>query len=155
MLPRPSSHHSLKEQGSVTGIYGWKISLKYKMANYCTRLRNIGRPELSINSVKEKRGATGQSPNQMKKPKKAEVNFCPDYPTGKTRESLEKERQALTSEVKKKNSHQLINSKMEKTLAYWRREVIEDMPFTKFQNRWSALFSVNQVMFMFVLFFNV
>lgn len=44
----------LKEQGSVTGFYGWKISLKYKMANYCTRLRNIGCPELSINAAKEK-----------------------------------------------------------------------------------------------------
>lgn len=66
----------LKEQGSVTGFYGWKISLKYKMTNYRTRLRNIGCPELSINAVKEKQGAMGQSPNQ--KPKKAEVKFCPD-----------------------------------------------------------------------------
>ncbi|XP_056295664.1 uncharacterized protein LOC130209821 isoform X2 [Pseudoliparis swirei] len=136
----------LKEQGSVTGFYGWKISLKYKMANYRTRLRNIGCPELSINSVKEKRGAAGQSPNQVKRPKKAEVNFCPDYPAGETKESLEKERQALTSEVKKKNNHQLINSKMEKTFAYRRREVIEDMPFiAEFKNRWPALFSESQL----------
>lgn len=31
----------LKEQGSVTGFYGWKISLKYKMANYRTRLIRV------------------------------------------------------------------------------------------------------------------
>lgn len=35
-------HPCLKEQGSVTGFYGWKISLKYKMANYRTKLRSIG-----------------------------------------------------------------------------------------------------------------
>ncbi|KAL7375117.1 hypothetical protein ABVT39_012126 [Epinephelus coioides] len=35
-------HPCLREQGSVTGFYGWKISVKYKMANYRTKLRNIG-----------------------------------------------------------------------------------------------------------------
>lgn len=68
----------LKEHGSVTSYYGWKISLKYKMANYRTRLRNIGCQELTINSVKEKRRGMGPGPNQVKKPRKAEVNFCPD-----------------------------------------------------------------------------
>jgi len=68
---------------------------------------------LSINAVKEKRGAMSQSPNQVKKPRKAEVNFCPDYPAGETKESLEEERQALVLEVKKKNNQQLIKSKME------------------------------------------
>ncbi|XP_041825356.1 uncharacterized protein LOC121629698 isoform X2 [Melanotaenia boesemani] len=141
-----TKYPALKEQGSVTGFYGWKISLKYKMANYRTRLRNIGCPELSINSVKEKRGATGQSPNQVKKPKKAEVNFCPDYPAGETRESLEKEREELTLEVKKRNNYQLINYKMEKSFAHRRREVVEDMPFiAEFKKRWPALFSEYQV----------
>ncbi len=101
----------LKEQGSVTGYYGWKISLKYKMANYRTRLRNIGCPELSINSVKGKRGDTNQCPNQVKKPRKAEVNYCPDYLAGETKESLEEERKALLLEVNKKNP-QLIKNKM-------------------------------------------
>ena len=35
-------HPCIKEQGSVSGFYGWKISLKYKMANYRTKLRNNG-----------------------------------------------------------------------------------------------------------------
>lgn len=30
------AHPCLKEQGSFSGFYGWKISLKYKMANYST-----------------------------------------------------------------------------------------------------------------------
>ncbi|XP_058252314.1 uncharacterized protein LOC131357377 isoform X5 [Hemibagrus wyckioides] len=41
-------HPCLKEKGSVSGYYGWKISLKYKMANYRTKLRNIGCSELSL-----------------------------------------------------------------------------------------------------------
>ncbi|CAL9691165.1 unnamed protein product [Knipowitschia caucasica] len=136
----------LKEQGSVTGFSGWKISLKYKMANYRTRLRNIGCPELSINSVKQKGDAAGKCPNQVKKPKRAEVNFCPEYPVGETKESLEKEREGLILEARKKNNFQTINSLMEKTFPHRRREVIEDMPFvTEFKNRWPALFSENQI----------
>lgn len=141
----------LKEQGSVTGYYGWKISLKYKLANYRTRLRNIGCPELCINAVNEKRGSTSHGPNQVKKPRKAEVNYCPDYPVGETRESLEGERQALLLEVKKKNNQKLIKIKMERTFAYRRREVIEDMPFiAEFKDRWPALFSGSEVIYLFI-----
>ena len=104
------------------------------MANYCTRLRNIGCPELSINAMKEKRGTTNQGPNQVKKPRKAEVNYCPDYPAGETK-CLEEEHQSLLLEVKKKNQ-QLIKTKMERTFAFRRQEIIQDMPFIpEFQNR--------------------
>ncbi|XP_073717022.1 uncharacterized protein [Misgurnus anguillicaudatus] len=116
------------------------------MAHYRTRLRSIGCPELSINAVKEKRGALSHGPNQVKKPRKAEVNYCPDYPAGETKESIEEERKALTLEVKKKNNQQLIKSKMERTFAYRRQEVVKDMPFiAEFKNRWPALFSESQV----------
>lgn len=95
----------------------------------------------------------GQSLNLVKKPKKAEVNFCPDYPAGETKESLEKKREVLVLEVKRRNNDQRINSKMDQTFAHRRREVIEDMPFiTEFKNRknrWPALFSDYQVLFMF------
>lgn len=136
----------LKEQGSVAGYYGWKISLKYKMANYRTRLRNLGCPELDINSTKEKRGSTNQHPNQVKKPRKAEVNYCPDYPVGETKDTLEEERKALTLEVKRKNNQQLIKKKMERTFAYRRQEVIRDVPFiAEFKSRWPALFFESEV----------
>uniref|UniRef100_A0A3P8TP41 PB1 domain-containing protein n=1 Tax=Amphiprion percula TaxID=161767 RepID=A0A3P8TP41_AMPPE len=140
-----TKHPCLKEQGSVSGHYGWKISLKYKMANYRTRLRNIGCPELSINAAKEKRGTTCKGPNQVKKPRKAEVNYCPDYPIGETKASLELERQTLLLEVKKKNQP-LIKAKMERTFAYRRQEIIQDMPFiTEFRDRWPALFSESEI----------
>lgn len=134
-------HPCLKEQGSVSGFYGWKISLKYKMGNYRTRLRGLGCPELSINSMKNREHGNSTSPNQVKKPRRAEVNFFPDYPTGEDKETLEKERVELLSEVKKKHNHQVIKQKMEKTFAHRRHEVIQDMPFiAEFKSRWPALF---------------
>ncbi|XP_066504331.1 sterile alpha motif domain-containing protein 3-like [Hoplias malabaricus] len=137
-------HPCLREQGSVTGFSGWKISLKYKMANYRTKLRNIGCSELNVNSLK--RSGQRTSPNQVKKARRAEVNYYPDYPAGQTKESLEQERLSLLSEVKKKNNEQMIKEKMEKTFAYRRQEVIENKPFiAEFKRRWPALFSEREV----------
>lgn len=134
-------HPCLKEQGSVTGYYGWKISLKYKIGNYRTKLRNLGCTEMSINSMKNRQLSNSSSPNQVKKPRRAEVNFCPHYPAGEDRESPEKERVELLSEVKKRNNHQVIKEKMEKTFARRRYEVVQDMPFiAEFKSRWPALF---------------
>lgn len=133
-------HPCLKEQGSVTGYYCWKISLKYKMGNYRTKLRSLGCPEMSINSMKNRKTGNSLSPNQVKKPRRAEVNFYPHYPAGEDRESLEKERVELLSDVKKRN-HQVIKEKMEKTFAHWRHDVVQDMPFiAEFKSRWPALF---------------
>ncbi|KAL7837452.1 hypothetical protein SRHO_G00271630 [Serrasalmus rhombeus] len=83
---------------------------------------------------------------QVKKPRRAEVNYCPDYPVGHTKESLEQKRLSLLSEVKKKNKQQVVKEKMERTFAYRRHEVIEDKPFmADFKERWPALFSECEV----------
>ncbi|KAI4896279.1 hypothetical protein NFI96_025685, partial [Prochilodus magdalenae] len=59
--------------------------------------------------------------------------------------ALRRKRQALMLEVKR-NNQQLIQSKMERTFAYRRQEVIEDMRFiAEFKNRWPALFTSRQV----------
>ncbi|KAI9536427.1 hypothetical protein NQZ68_033686 [Dissostichus eleginoides] len=39
----------LKEPGSFSGYYGWQQSIKYKMANYRTKLRGYGVPEAPSN----------------------------------------------------------------------------------------------------------
>ncbi|CAM4276629.1 unnamed protein product [Leuciscus chuanchicus] len=93
-----TKHPYLQEKGSVGGFYGWKISLQWKMANYRRTLRAAGCSEVKINSLKHKHGEN-TSPNQVKKPKKAEVNFYPDYPAGENKQSLEEERLALLSEI--------------------------------------------------------
>ncbi|RVE72781.1 hypothetical protein OJAV_G00041450 [Oryzias javanicus] len=141
-----SKHPSLKEHGSVSGYYGWKISLKYKMGNYRTRLRSLGCPELTINSMKSKQHDKSGSHNQVKKPKRAEVNYFPDYSAGEDKESLEKERVDLLSEVKKRHNHQMIKQKMEKTFALRRHEVIQDKPLVaEIKSRWPALFCEHEV----------
>ena len=116
------------------------------MANYYTRLRNIGCQELTINTVKEKLSAMGPGPNQVKKPRKAEVNFCPSYLADETKESLVEEREAIVLEIKKKNNKQLIKRKMEKKIVYRKQEIIKDMPFiAEVKTRWPALFSETEV----------
>ncbi|XP_037832052.1 uncharacterized protein LOC108247045 isoform X3 [Kryptolebias marmoratus] len=41
----------LKEPGSFSGYYGWLQRIKYKMANYRTKLRGFGVPEVTCNAV--------------------------------------------------------------------------------------------------------
>lgn len=140
------AHPCLREQGSFSGFYGWKISLKYKMANYRTKLRNLGCPELSINALKHKPADKCQPAYNVKKPRKAEVNFCPPYPAGETQDSLEDERVALLSEVKKRHNNAVIKEKMAKTFAYRRQEVVREEPMiAAFKTRWPGLFTVSEV----------
>ncbi|KAL3973686.1 NF-kappa-B inhibitor-like protein 2 [Sarotherodon galilaeus] len=140
------AHPCLREQGSFSGFYGWKISLKYKMANYRTKLRNLGCPELSINSLKHKPTDQCHPAYAVKKPRKAEVNFCPPYPAGETQDSLESERLALLTEVKKKHNEIVIKEKMARTFAYRRQELVKSNPMiADFKIRWPGLFSVAEV----------
>ncbi|KAB5542335.1 hypothetical protein PHYPO_G00090480 [Pangasianodon hypophthalmus] len=137
-------HRCLREKGSVSGYYGWKISLKYKTENYRTKLMNIGCSELNIISHKRK-GSMG-SHNQVKRPRKAEVNYYPDYPLGETKDTLEKQRIALLSEMTKRNNKQVIKAQMDRTFAHRRHEVFEDLPFIlEFKKRWPALFTEREV----------
>lgn len=49
----------------------------------------------------------------MKKPRRAEVNYCPQHPKGETTDSLENERMALLSEIKKRDNDHVVALKME------------------------------------------
>lgn len=68
-------HPCLREQGSFNGCYGWKISLKYKMANVRTKLRGLGCAEVLVNSLKNKAQDKSQAALNVKKPRRAEVNY--------------------------------------------------------------------------------
>ncbi|KAI3365030.1 hypothetical protein L3Q82_010081 [Scortum barcoo] len=48
-----SKHPSLTEPGLQPGWYGWKNSLKFKMANYRTKLRKAGCDDVMINGGRE------------------------------------------------------------------------------------------------------
>ncbi|XP_029302698.1 uncharacterized protein LOC115018037 [Cottoperca gobio] len=133
-------HPCLREPGSFNGCYGWKQRLKYKMGNYRTPLKVQGCPELSFNSVKYKASADCFPARKVKKPKRAEANFYPSFPTGETVESLEKERLELLTEIT------IRNNKMLCTLAYRRQEVVNQEPSIKdFKDRWPALFQQKEI----------
>ncbi|KAL7878798.1 hypothetical protein AOLI_G00097720 [Acnodon oligacanthus] len=121
--------------------------IKYKMGNYQTKLRGhqLACPELEVNSLKRKNNDEPHFKG-IKRPKKAEVNYLPPFPFGKTEETLEKERVDLLHEIKKRDSDKFVGEKMEKTFSYQRLEVIKHCPAVPdVIKRWPALFSESQV----------
>ncbi|GAA6102384.1 uncharacterized protein LOC113651411 [Tachysurus ichikawai] len=97
-----NKHPCLKESGtSFSGMYGWQHPLKYKMANYHSKLRKreIPCPAVNINSLRSK--LLKNPAKYCKRPRKVEVNYLPPHPSGETEDSLEVERQELLNEVKK------------------------------------------------------
>lgn len=136
----------MKEPGSVTGYGGWKTSLKYKLANYRTKLRRLGCAEVKVNALTHKPESKCSPAYGVKKAKKAKVNSCPVYPSGETAESLEKIRVALLSEVKEINNKDKEATMMDKTFALRRHEVVREAPMVAdFNMRWPALFHVHEV----------
>ncbi|XP_072550640.1 uncharacterized protein [Salminus brasiliensis] len=132
----------LKEPGtSFSGMYGWQQRLKYKMANYRSKMRKreVPCPELDINSLKRKSPGEKNPAKNCKRPKSAEVNYLPPHPSGETSSSLERERQELLNEVKKKNNNTKVIQA--KTFSYRRLEVVSGSPAAdEFRERWPALF---------------
>ncbi|CAL8333148.1 unnamed protein product [Merluccius merluccius] len=116
------------------------------MQNYRTKLGRLGHPEIRVNPLKHKLEGQGKAAANIKKPRKAEVYYIPLHPKGETAESLEKERIALLSELKKRDNEVVITAKMEKTFSHRRREVVEQRPIIgDFKNRWPALFEPSEV----------
>ncbi|KAM7405402.1 hypothetical protein PAMP_012667 [Pampus punctatissimus] len=139
-------HPCLRQKGSHAGHEGWKLYLKTKIVNFRTKLSKIGLAEVTVNSLKNKRKGQEKAAANIKKPKKAEVNFFPSFPPGETTESLEEERVALLTEVKKRNNEAVIKQKMQKTFSYRRKEVVQDAPAVyDFVSRWPALFTVSEI----------
>ncbi|KAL4006538.1 RNA-binding protein 26 [Sarotherodon galilaeus] len=139
------THPCLGQLGSKTGFWGWKQSLKYKMQNYRTKLGRLGDPEIRVNSLKHKREGQGKTA-AVKISQKAEVYYVPLPPKGESTESLETERVALLSEIKKRDNEAVIKAKMERTFSHRRLEIVEQRPMIRdFMNRWPALFKESEV----------
>nr|XP_008275458.1 PREDICTED: uncharacterized protein LOC103354015 [Stegastes partitus] len=137
-----SSHPCLREPGYV----GWKVSLKYKLVNYRKKLKRLGCPEVELNSLTNKPAGKSSPAYGVKKPRKAEVNYCPSYPSGESAETLEKIREALISEAKKRNNEDTVAAMMAKTFSHRRQEVLRDAPMIAvFKTRWPALFNVREL----------
>ncbi|KAJ8359217.1 hypothetical protein SKAU_G00157420 [Synaphobranchus kaupii] len=119
----------LKEPGSFAGMYGWQQRLKYKMHNYRAKLksRKYTFPEIEVNTLKRKQLTDAAPAKNVKRPKKAEVNYLPPHPVGENEDTLEKERLELVDEMKKKNNAK-IGEKMSKTFSIRRVEVVTLSP---------------------------
>ncbi|KAL6465686.1 hypothetical protein MHYP_G00258190 [Metynnis hypsauchen] len=116
------------------------------MGNFRTKLRNLGCPELTVNALKHKHPDDSAPAKNVKKPKKAEVNYLPPYPTGETKESLERVRTELVEEVKKRDNGKIISEKMAKTFSLRREEIVTQCPLiADLQERWPALFTLVQI----------
>ncbi|XP_049333235.1 uncharacterized protein LOC125801128 [Astyanax mexicanus] len=143
------AHPCLAESGSPSGCDGWKNSLKFKMGNYRTKMRQLGRLDVSVNAGKRGRQTTnGDPPNKdIKKPRKGEINYLPDYPEGMDDHNLEGARQILVHEMmKSKPNISLVKKEMDVTFALRRKEVVRDKPaISEVVHRWPALFTESQV----------
>lgn len=137
-------HPCLFEPGSSTGCNGWKNSIKFKMGNYRSKLRRAGCTDVLVNSVK--RGSQ-DSPRNVKKPKRFEINFLPNMPSGENESSMESKRLEIVEEMKKRHpSSTLIAQYMDKTFSLRRKELVEKEPSVKETlQRWPALFRESQV----------
>ncbi|KAG5268066.1 hypothetical protein AALO_G00207860 [Alosa alosa] len=132
----------LKEPGSWSGLYGWHNRLRNKMGDYRRRLSKFGCPEVAVNSLKNKKPEDRKSAKNIKKPRKAEVNYLPPFPVGENEESLEKEREELLNEVKKRDNAIVIKQKMSKTFSLRRNEIVQQSPsVAHIKERWPALFN--------------
>lgn len=138
-----TKHPCLKEPGSRTGWYGWKNSLKVKMGNYRSKLSRAGFNEVAVNSGKKSRNnPEKQAPHtNIKRPKRAEVNFLPNFPRGEDGASLEQLRLQIVDQVKMSDKNlPLIAKLMQTTFALRRKEVInDDLPVGEILERWPAL----------------
>ncbi|RXN24548.1 sterile alpha motif domain-containing 3-like isoform X2 [Labeo rohita] len=119
------------------------------MGNYRSKMRSLGHTDVTVNAGKRGRYSTSSDPpnKNIKKPRKGEVNYLPNLPSGHDASSLELLRQQLADEMKKKNPDAVfINQKMDMTLSLRRQEVvINKPPVGQILQRWPALFRESQV----------
>lgn len=138
-------HPCLTEPGSRNGWIGWMYSLKYKMGNYRSKLRNLGFPEVTCNSLKNKRPGERKPAQNVKKARKGEVMYLPHYPSGERSEHQEEKRLEILSELKKRE-RATVNELMSSTFAHRRQDVVSlQLSIQEIKERWPALFDVSQV----------
>lgn len=144
-----TKHPCLKEQGSDTGWNGWKTSLKFKMGNLRNKMRKIGCLEVAVNAGKRSQGHPENEPShsKIKKPRRSEVNYLPNFPQGEDETSLETVRQEIAVEVQKTEKNtSLIHKNMEKTFALRRQNIVSGSPsVNEFLNLWPALRMTSEV----------
>ncbi|KAF3845664.1 hypothetical protein F7725_002742 [Dissostichus mawsoni] len=101
------------------------------MHNYRAKLksRTYAFPEIEVNTLKRKQAVDAAPAKNVKRPKKAEINYLPQHPIEEDEDTLEKERLELIDEAKKRNNARIIREKMSKTFSIreWRSRRSSDI----------------------------
>lgn len=106
-------------------------------------MRRAGCQEVTVNAGKRSRNNPENEPSHsnIKRPKRAEVNFLPNFPQGEDPSSLDNVRQAIVEEVKKTERNLPLISKMMQTTFALRRQtiVMTCPPLNQLMELWPAL----------------
>ncbi|TKS86216.1 hypothetical protein D9C73_020333 [Collichthys lucidus] len=138
-----AKHPCLTEAGSETWWNGWKNSIRFKMGNYRNKMRRAGCREVAVNAGKRSKSHPEResSHSNIKRPKRAEVNFLPNFPEGKNESHLEKLRQMIVDECQKTEKDlSFIRKLMEATFPLRRQTVVVSCPpVNEIMDLWPAL----------------
>lgn len=138
-----TAHPCLREHGSKSGWYGWKVALKFKIGNYQNKLATSGCVEVSISAGKRSQtNPENDSPHSnIKRARRAEVNYLPNFPRGENQATLEEMRVQIIQETEKTERDQILIEKlMHTTFALHRQHIVEGSPQVwEFLENWPAL----------------
>lgn len=144
-----TAHPCLSKPGNVSGWYGWKISLKFKMGNYRTKLARSGCVEVSVNAGRMNRNNPDKNNphSNIERVRQAEVNYLPNFPRGENQASLEEMRLQIMHEAEKSEINLLsIEKLMQMTFAFRHQEIVQENPLAKdFLKKWPALRLKSQI----------
>ncbi|KAL6455495.1 hypothetical protein MHYP_G00360350 [Metynnis hypsauchen] len=121
------------------------------MGNYRTKLSRSGCDEVAVNSGKRSRSnPERESPHcNIKRARRAEVNYLPNFPRGEDALSLERLRVHIADEASKADRNlQMIAKLMQTAYALRRKQIIVDnpsQPVKDFLQNWPALRLESQI----------
>ncbi|XP_062847746.1 uncharacterized protein LOC134310155 [Trichomycterus rosablanca] len=144
-----NAHPCLTEHGSHIPWYGWKVRLTHKMGNYRTIMAKSGCAEVAVNTGRRSKNNpdSAHPHSNIKKARRSEINFLPNFPKGENQTSLEQMRLQVMEESEKMEINQMFIEKcMQTTFALRRQEIVKgDLLVKDLLIRWPALQTESQV----------
>ncbi|KAI4811340.1 hypothetical protein KUCAC02_014250, partial [Chaenocephalus aceratus] len=113
------------------------------MGNYRTKLARSGCVEVAVNAGKKSINNPDKDHphSKIKRARRAEVNYLPNFPRGENQTSLEEMRIQILQEVEKSEKNLILIEKlMQMTFALRRQEIVQENPLVRdFLEKWPAL----------------
>lgn len=130
------------------GHESWANSIAYKVNAYRGDMRKMGKKEVLMNGKrKSKLNPEGlPSAKKIKKPRRGEVNYLPQYPALEDHTSLGIHQKWLEGELEKGRPNEAeVSRRMAITFAMRREEILAEPPLATFVQRWPAIRMTSQV----------